>query len=258
MIFYPSLLRRIALVSALALTATQAVAQDGAPPEGGWTLGLFGFSSNTPYGFRDNAAAPMIEYENEYFKFGLPSTEIKLPWVSNEQLSFGVMIDLFGSESGYKASDAPILRGMAERDSGVWAGARMDWKTEVVDLSLKALRDVGGDSKGTSVEAEVSKTFFLNERLMVSPKIGAVWLNDNTVDYYYGVRSGEATATRAAYKGTSTVNMKVGVNVGYMIAQNQMLMMDLSVTKLGDEIADSPIVVDDTLTSVGLGYMFKF
>ena len=34
--------------------------------------------------------------------------------------------------------------------------------------------------------------------------------------------------------------------------------MDISATKLGSGIADSPIAVDDTLTSIGLGYMFRF
>lgn len=258
MISHPSLLRRVAAIGALALTASQVAAQDSGPPEGGWTLGGFVFSSNTPYGFRDNAGAPLIEYENEHFKLGIPSAEIKLPWISNEQLSFGVTVDLFGSEGGYKPSDAAILSGMTERESGLWAGARVDWTTEFVELSFKALQDVGGDSKGSSLEAEASKTFFVGDRLVISPKIGAVWLNDNTVDYYYGVRANETTATRAAYQGTSTVNIKVGVNLGYMLTQNQMLMMDLSVTKLGSEIANSPIVVDDTLTSVGIGYMFKF
>ncbi len=239
--------------------ASGALAQDGGPPPGGgWTMGIFGFSSDTPYGFRDTAGAPLIEYENEYFKLGLPSTEVKLPWISNEQLSFGLTVDIFGSEGGYEASDATILHGMAERKSGVWAGATMNFRSEWVELSLKALGDLGGDSEGTSVEFEASHTFFVSDRFTISPKIGAVWLDDKTVDYYYGVRAGEATATRAAYTGEATVNVRLGVNFGYMLTERQMLMLDISATKLGSGITDSPIVVDDTVTSVGLGYMFRF
>lgn len=239
--------------------ATGAMAQDGGAPAGGrWTLGIFGFSSETAYGFRDNAAAPMIEYENEYFRFGLPSTEVKLPWISSEQLSFGVTIDLFGVENGYKARDAKILQGMGDRDSGVWAGMTMNFRSDLVDLSFKALGDLGGDSDGTSVELEASHTFFVGDRVMISPKIAAIWLDDNTVDYYYGVLPGEATATRAAYVGEATVNLKLGVNVGYMLSDNQMLMFDVSATKLGSGITDSPIAVEDTVTSVGMGYIFRF
>ncbi len=115
-------LSRSLAVSALTLITAPALAQDGGPPDGGWTVGLFGFSNETAYGFKDNAAVPMVEYENEYFKLGVPSVEVKLPWLSSENLSFGVTVDLFGAEGGYKASDAAILHGMAERKSGVWAG----------------------------------------------------------------------------------------------------------------------------------------
>lgn len=249
-------------VSALTLITAPALAQDGGPrggpPQGGWTVGVFGFSSETAYGFNDNAAVPMVEYENEYFKLGVPSVEVKLPWLSDDNISFGVTVDLFGAEGGYKASDAPILRGMAERKSGLWAGAVMEWKNEVVDLSFKALRDVGGDSKGSSFEIAASRNFFVGERFMISPSLTATRLDAKTVDYYYGVRASEATAGRAAYTGSATVNLKAGVNFGYMLTDNQMLMLDISATKLGSGIADSPIAVDDTLTSIGLGYMFRF
>ena len=251
-------LSRSLAVSALTLITAPALAQDGGPPDGGWTVGLFGFSNETAYGFKDNAAVPMVEYENEYFKLGVPSVEVKLPWLSSENLSFGVTVDLFGAEGGYKASDAAILHGMAERKSGVWAGAIMNWENEVVDLSFKALRDAGGDSKGSSFEVEASRSFFVGERFMITPSLTATRLDAKTVDYYYGVRASEATAGRAAYTGSATVNVKAGVNFGYMLTESQMLMLDISATKLGSGIADSPIAVDDTLTSVGLGYMFRF
>lgn len=254
-------LRGLALaLLAIMTTATQVSAQGGpgGPGGGGFTVGLLGFSGETPYGFRENAGFPMIEYENDYFKIGIPSLDMKLPWISSETLSFGLSVDLLGGEGGYKPSDAAILSGMAERKSGIMAGATMDWRTDVVDLSFKAMTDVGGDSKGSSVKLEASHMFFLGERFTVSPKIGAVWLDDKSVDYYYGVRANEATATRAAFQGKSTVNIEAGMTFGYMLAKNQMLMLDVNVTKLGSGITDSPIVVNKNLTTVGLGYMFRF
>lgn len=241
-------------------TVTQVSAQDGpgGPDGGGWTFGLFGFTGENAYGFRETAGFPMIEYENDYFKIGVPSLDVKLPWISSENLSFGLSVDFFGGEGGYEPSDAAILNGMAEREGGVWAGGTIDWRTDVVDLSFKAMTDVGGDSEGSSIKLEASRMFFLGERFTVSPKIGAVWLDDKAVDYFYGVRAGEVTATRAAYTGNSTVNVEAGVTFGYMLAERHMLMLDISATKLGSGIADSPIVVNDTLTTVGLGYMFKF
>lgn len=256
-------LRYLALATLLTglaagLATRAALAQEGGPPSGGWTLGLSGFGSDTPYGFRSTTGAPLIEYENDYFKLGLPATEIKLPWLSGEQLSFGVSVELFGSEGGYKSSDAPQLHGMARRDSGLWAGPRVGYRNDLVELSFRALRDLGGDSNGTSLEIGAAHDIFAGDRLMISPGISAVWLDQKTVDYYYGVQPGEATATRAAYRGKATTNLKLGVNFGYMLSETQMLMLDVSATKLGNGITGSPIVTDDMLTSVGLHYMLRF
>lgn len=243
-----------ALLGLLPPSAAQAQEQGGS----GFTLGLFGLHGNTPYGFSDSAVLPFLEYENDYFKIGVPSLDVKLPWVSSEQLSFGLTVDFFGGEGGYEASDDPILHGMAERESSIWAGATALWQTEAVDLSFKAMGDIGGESDGTLVSLEASHSFHLGERFMITPKLGAVWLDDKTVDYYYGVRAAEVTADRAGYEGSSTVNIEAGISFGYMLTERQMLMLDITATKLGSGITDSPIVTEDRVTKVALGYMFRF
>lgn len=252
-------LRGLALaLVAIVATATQVSAQDGGR-RSGFTFGLLGFSGETPYGFRENVGFPLIEYENDYFKIGVPTLDVKLPWISSERLSFGLSVDFFGGDgAGYKPSDAPILNGMAKREGGIWAGGTIDWRTDVVDLSFKAMTDASDKSGGSSVQLEASRMFFLGERFTVTPKLGAIWMDDKAIDYFYGVRPSEATATRAAYTGKSTVNVRAGVTLGYMLAERHMLMMDIGVTQLGSGITDSPIVVNKTLTTVGLGYVFKF
>ncbi|NUB45005.1 MipA/OmpV family protein [Fertoebacter nigrum] len=245
-------------VCVAALQPAQTLAQEGGLRGGSFTVGLFGFQGDTAYGFTETAAVPFVEYENDHFKIGVPSVDVKLPWISSEQLSFGLTVDFFGGEGGYEAGDAPILNGMADRDGGVWAGATMGWRSDLVDLSFAAMTDVTGDSDGSSFKLEASRSFVAWDRLMITPKLAAVWLDDNAVDYYYGVRAGEATASRAQYSGSSTVNVEGGITFGYMLAERHMLLLDLGVTKLGSGIADSPIVVDDMLTKVGLGYVFKF
>ncbi|WP_112310300.1 MipA/OmpV family protein [Pseudogemmobacter bohemicus] len=248
----------VAFAVFLALTTPALAQEPGGPGGGGFTVGLLGFRGDTAYGFTETAALPFIEYENEYFKLGLPTLDVKLPWISTETLSFGLSVDLLGGEGGYEASDAPHLRGMAEREAGIWAGAVMDWRTEAVDLSFRAMTDIGGDSEGSSLSVMASRDFFVGERLMITPKLGATWLDDKAVNYYYGVTQAEAAPGRAAYTGTSTVNVEAGITFGYLLSERQMLMLDVSVTNPGSGITDSPVVTEDRLTSVGLGYMLKF
>jgi MipA family protein len=239
-------------------TLTMSTAAHGQDDErGGFGLGLIGMSGDSPYGFTDTTAVPFIDFDSTYFRLSGASADLKLPWISNDTLSFALRANLFSGQ-GYKPSDDPSLAGMAERRGGFWAGGALDWKLGEVEMSLEALADVSGDSDGRKLTAGVSRMFVLGDRFTVTPRLGTAWMNDAGVDYYYGVTAAEATAGRAAYSGSSTVNVEAGLGLGYMLTENQMLLLDLSATRLGDGIADSPIVPDDTLTLVSLGYLFRF
>ena len=247
----------LALLACLAATTTAiapAMAQEEG--QGGLSFGLMGFSGDSPYGFTDSGVMPFVDFDSRYVRISGPNADLKLPWISNENIDVALRANFFSGE-GYEASDDAILTGMAEREGGIWVGAALDWRTPAVDLSFEALSDTG-DSEGSRVRIEASRMFFLGERVTVKPRLGAVWMDGEAVDYFYGVGAGEVTPTRAAYSGSSTVNIEAGVSIGYMLAERHMLMLDISATRLGDGIADSPIVPDDTLTAIGIGYMFRF
>jgi MipA family protein len=253
-------LRCLALALRLTVASgAQAWAQDGEGEFGlGLGLGAGGVVAETPYGFTTYSALPMIDYDSTYFRVRGPAADLKLPWISSDQLSFALRASI-GVGEGYDAGDADILRGMADRDGGLfWAGAAMEWHTDIADISLEGLADVAGDSDGLRLQLEASHMFFLGEQVSLVPRIAATLMDENMVDFFYGVRPGEATAARPAFRGSSTVNFGAGVSVGYAPWENHMLMLDLGVTHLGDGITDSPIVVDDTLGTILGGYVFRF
>jgi outer membrane protein len=93
---------------------------------------------------------------------------------------------------------------------------------------------------------------------MLVPQIGAEWVDKKAVDYYYGVRAGEATPGRAAYLGKATVNAELGLTGIYRFDKQQSLMLNVGVKALGKEIKRSPIVDRSTENRMMLGYMYRF
>ncbi|PZQ95913.1 MAG: hypothetical protein DI533_17950 [Cereibacter sphaeroides] len=238
---------------ALFATGAASIAQE---EPAGIGLGLGFFSGERAYGDTDNVAVPLVDYEGKWFKISGLTADIKLPWISSERLSFALRANYTIGE-GYKADDTEILTGMAERKGGLWAGAAMDWRPDFADFSLEWQSDISGDANGTRLRVEASRTFQW-DRVMLTPRITGTWMDENAVEYYYGVTPAEATPTRPVYDGEATLNLEVGLRAAYMLRERQMIMLDIGLTRVGDGIKDSPITVDDTLTSIGMGYVFRF
>lgn len=159
---------------------------------------------------------------------------------------------------GYDPDDVDHLAGMQERDRSVEAGVTARWATRPLVLSAAYYTDVSGTTKGDSASLAFSVPFRLGERWRLSPSISAEWLSAKVVDYYYGVQPSEATATRPAYKGKNSVNLRAGVGARYLLARSWLLFVGASYTHLGVGIADSPIVERSGVAAVhgGVGWRF--
>lgn len=250
-----------ALICAAAAFAQQPPGKDD--PEGSsWGLGLAVMSAQKAYkGMdRETRALPMLSFENQYVKLSGPNLELKLPGLElgdSQRLNFGIVAKLFGG-GGYEASDSPALAGMAERESGLWAGAKMEWENDVADVKLELLGDASGKSKGQRVVLGLERKWMLSPSVMLVPQVGVEWVDKKYVDYYYGVRAGEATAARAAYIGKATLNPEISLTGIYRFDKRQSLMLTAGVKSLGKEIKNSPIVDRTTENRVMLGYIYRF
>jgi len=233
----------------------------GGPGGNGWGLGIAAINSQKPYkGIdRETKALPMIRFENEYVKVGGLGLELKIPSLelgASDRINFAIVGKKeFG---GYEADDARILAGMAERKSGFWAGAKAEWENALVDVSAQWLADTSGDSNGQRFSLGLEKKWRAGRQVMVMPHLTAHWLDRQYVDYYYGVRAGEATAGRAAYAGAAGVNVELGLRTLYLLDRNNSLMLDVAVTSLSKRIKDSPLVGRSSTNRVLLGYMYSF
>jgi outer membrane protein len=266
--FQPSavnLARASALAAVLTCSASVFAQQppgEGEPEDSSWGLGLAVISAQDAYkGMdRETRGLPMLSYENQYVKLSGPNLELKLPGLKlseSQRLNFGLVADLFGG-GGYEASDSPFLAGMAERESSVWAGAKVEWENDLADVKLELLGDASGNSKGRRVVVGLERKWMLGPKWMLIPQVSVEWVDKKYVDYYYGVRASEATAGRAAYAAKGTANPEISLTGIYRFDKHQSLMLNVGVKSLGKEIKNSPIVGRSTESRVMMGYMYRF
>ena len=250
-----SALRLFSLTVAAAVAAATHVtaqAQDGGTQ---WGLGAVGSVSQRPYLGDDNRkrALPIVFIENEWLRVAGAGIDFKLP--SAGPVTFDLRLAY--SFDGYKTGDSPILDGMAQRKHSVLGGGVVTWHDPLADVSFETLADVSGHSKGLTARLSVDHAFHVGS-LELRPRIAARWMDSKYVDYYYGVRPEEVAAARPAYDAKAALNLETGVRASYAFTPHQVGFLDVGTQRLGNEIADSPLVGRRTLTSFGLGYLYRF
>jgi len=231
------------------------LAADEPTAESQWGLGLAVGVSQRPYRDADNQtrALPLLIYENRWVRIAGPGIDLKLP--SAGPVSFALRARY--AFDGYEQGDAPILNGMIERKDSVWLGAAAKWHNPIVDLSAEWLGDVSGHSKGQQFKLQLDRGFRTGA-FEFTPRVAAIWLDRKYVDYYYGVTAPEVAAGRPFYEGDATVNNEIGLRTVYSLAPRHALSLDVSATRLGSAIKDSPLVERRNLSSVRLGYVYRF
>jgi outer membrane protein len=220
-----------------------------------WGLGLAVGTTQQPYrGIeRDTKGLPLVTYENKWVSVFGPALDVKLP--SAGPLSFRLRARY--SDDGYEAGDSPFLAGMDERKDGFWLGGAAIWRNDLANLSAELLSDASGNSKGLKFKIGVDRRFQMGA-FDVTPRLSATRLDAKYVSYYYGVNANEATVNRAYYQGGAAVNLEAGIRVGYAIAPRQSVFLDLSSTRLGSSIKDSPLVDRSSQNGLRVGYLYRF
>lgn len=226
-----------------------------------WSLGIGAISRQQAYAGidRDNMVLPVLQFENRYVSLAGPQVGLKLPGLNigdSQRLNFSLVARYDGS--GYKAKDAPILNGMNERKAGFLAGAEVEWDNDVVEVKAAWLADVSGNSKGQMFSLGLEKTWRIGRHVMLSPRVKAIWHDKKYVDYYFGVREGEARQNRPAYAGKAGAQAELGLRGLYLFDQRQALFVDVAVSSLAKGVKDSPLVNRSTENRVLMGYTYRF
>jgi outer membrane scaffolding protein for murein synthesis (MipA/OmpV family) len=125
-------------------------------------------------------------------------------------------------------------------------------------VSLAYLHDVSGASKGGIIRFIGLRRIELGHGFGVEAFGEVEWLSAKVTDYYYGVTSSEATASRPFYQPTSSVDLVAGLHFNYDFGSKSTILFGYEASILGSAAADSPIVQTKFNNLFYVGYGLRF
>jgi MipA family protein len=161
-------------------------------------------------------------------------------------------------QGGWAPDDDPELVGMQKRKGSLDGYVNGVWRTPLVAIGAHYYHDIANVSRSNAANLRFSRNFRVSDDLRITPSIGATWQDSKRVDYYYGVRPEEALPVRPAYNGRDTINISAGLAGAFRLHQSWSLLGGVFTTRLGNGIADSPIVTRrySTMAYGGAGWRF--
>lgn len=221
-----------------------------------WGLGIGARTMQRAYTDidRDTQAAPLIMFDNRWLRVFGGTLDVKLPDLGPVELT--LRADFFASDR-YKRADSEVFSGMDKRRDSIWGGAAASWDSGYGVFAAELLGDLSSYSKGSKLSLQLQRDFDFG-RFRLTPRIKGIGYDSAFVDYYYGVKASEATATREAYDGKSTLVGEFGLRTRYSLTPKQSVFIDLGVNVFGNPVTDSPLVDSSTGTRLTFGYLFMF
>ncbi|SET74971.1 MipA/OmpV family protein [Thalassotalea agarivorans] len=192
---------------------------------------------------------PVLGYNSEYLNIYGPFVNINL-------LRAGaVTVALSGNPrfAGYDESDSDIFLGMEERKNSYEVGGLIGVQAGQWSLDFAARYDLLNVHKGSTFSSTLSRRFNYG-MVFIEPSIGITIFDADLVNYYYGVRESEATATRPAYQAESSKRGNVGVVFSTPMWLNGFTQLGVNFAAYDREIENSPLVDTNKQLSLFLSF----
>jgi outer membrane protein len=240
--------------------ATQISLQDDLPPASTKPrqlgVGAQVLTASNPYRGGDTVvlALPMLTYVGERFFVVSPRAGYAI--VRDPRGSINAIVDFRFKGEAFEAEG--FLAGMEDRKNTAMAGLDANVRTYGnCRLEISAMTDILDRHNGQEVNTVLSRVFRW-EQLSLIPGAGLVWRSADYNDYYYGVRSSEATDVRPVYDPGDSLEWFARLLLRYTLNANWSLAGAVRFEAFSSEVRDSPIVDSDYLTTtiVGVNYLF--
>lgn len=186
---------------------------------------------------------PAISYNGERLQWLGPNVRYGLVGSGRLRLALSASYRI----GVYEEDDSPVLAGLGDRDDTVLAGLGVQYEFPGgVDGRLFYEHDILDRIGGGAATATLSKGFQAGIARL-SPKIKLNWQSRELANHDFGVPDLAATTERPAYSPESTLSVEAGVSSFIEISEDWRILLDLSLERLDDAAADSPIVDDDVV-----------
>lgn len=206
---------------------------------------------------RESVLIPGLSIQNKWVNLFGPQLDLRL--IGNDKRSWWIGPRLEYRFDGYEKADSAFFTGMADRKGGLFYGlagsVELGGGFELEADYVKAASKEAGFSRGAVASLQLSRSYTYGAWAFV-PRVGAEYQSSRYVDYYYGVRAGEATAARAAYAGKSSWSPEVGLLVRYRASPRQFVFANLNYERYAKEVRNSPLINASGIPQLILGYQY--
>jgi len=181
----------------------------------------------------------------------------------NYRIGLGLTFDGGREEQdtgGIFASGDDRLLGMGDIDFALGIRGFATWQIGPVELNTQVTKFTGAQNDGIVARAGLSLPMPLGSSVMLVPGISAGWADDNHMQTFFGVTP--IQASRSIFPqfaaGAGFQDVRAGVNLVYSFSANWFANVNVGVTHLLGDAADSPLSLSDTSVTgiVAVGYRF--
>lgn len=226
----------------------------------GWSVGAGGVTSLSAYRGVDSqtTAFPLFNYEGERFFVRGPSLGYRL--TPDKPLRLAAFISAAPAEYDPDDSDDAQMRQLDRRNFTALAGFSARYNLSAGLLTARVGTEISGRHHGQYAEVSYSYPFlFESGAISLTPTAGVEWHSTDFNDYYFGISSAEAARTALTeYSPGSSTNPFVGLTLTWQLSEVVGIFVSSRYKHFGDEIADSPMLDDDSEVSSLVGLTWKF
>jgi len=214
------------------------------------------------------AVTPSYQGASDYRVLPVPVIDIKKGWFfANLRSGIGIApIDTdhltIGASAvfvqGYRRSDVPT--GVDKLSDGLGARVFANIRGAGFVGTFGAVKLVTGGTNGVIADASVSYPVQISPRFSLTPSIGTTWANGDQNDGYFGVNAAESAASGLPQfsVGGGFKDVSGSLTAAYRLSERVTLTATGGATALIGDVADSPIVEEETRPFVIITASYRF
>ncbi|ENM5900610.1 MipA/OmpV family protein [Vibrio mimicus] len=225
--------------------------------EGQWVVEAGGFGSSDLLKDQDKSYGALLNfgYHGEDFNADLAGINYRFFGQTGDILNLSTY--LTGSGLSYDQDSAKSVKGMDKRNATVDLGVNADIALGDGTVSTYFQHDIFNEHKGYKTGVNYFHIVELGSVDFV-PFAGVSYQNSDYNNYYFGVKDKEATAQRKAYRAGGDFSYNLGYKLVYPINDRWEVTQTSTYTRLGSDIAHSPIVESANQWLVGATVAYHF
>ncbi|ENM5904009.1 MipA/OmpV family protein [Vibrio mimicus] len=225
--------------------------------EGQWVVEAGGFGSSDLLKDQDKSYGALLNfgYHGEDFNADLAGINYRFFGQTGDILNLSTY--LTGSGLSYDQDSAKSVKGMDKRNATVDLGVNADIALGDGTVSTYFQHDIFNEHKGYKTGVNYFHIVELGSVDFV-PFAGVSYQNSDYNNYYFGVKDKETTAQRKAYRAGGDFSYNLGYKLVYPINDRWEVTQTSTYTRLGSDIAHSPIVESANQWLVGATVAYHF